>query len=83
MTKIYVTGYALSSGIFTADAEINAAGSMATYTHKGYKQYAHGKDFHLTEEEALKDCEERRLKKLKNIEKQRIKLENMKFEIRD
>lgn len=41
----------------------------------------YGKDFWLTEEEALEDCERRRLAKIKSIEKQRKKLEEMKFSI--
>jgi hypothetical protein len=41
----------------------------------------HGSDFHLTKEEALHDCENRRLKKIESIKKQIKKLENLKFEL--
>jgi hypothetical protein len=38
-----------------------------------------GKDFYLTKEEALHDCENRRIKKIESLKKQIKKLENLKF----
>lgn len=81
LTKIYVTKYALTEGPFTVDAQVKYDGSMASYTVKGYRNYAHGKDFWLTEEEAMADCERRRQAKIKSIEKQKSKLEKMTFTI--
>lgn len=65
MTKIYVTKYALSSGIFSAEAQVSADGKMASYKQEGayFNGYAYGRDFHLTEELALKRAEEMRIKK--------------------
>lgn len=85
MTKIYVTKYALTTGPFSADAEVSDDGGFASYkTENSWgSHYAHGKEFHLTREEALADCERRRKGKLVSIEKQRKKLEAMKFEIED
>lgn len=82
MTTIYVTRYALTSGAFITDAEVKDDGSFAVYHHGGYSSHAHGKDFWLTEAEALADCERRRTEKLASIEKQKKKLEAMKFMIR-
>lgn len=79
MTTIYVTKYALSSGVFTVDAEISSEGSMASWKTNGWTEFAHGKDFWLTEAEALADCERRRQNKIKSIEKQKAKLEKMTF----
>lgn len=79
MTTIYVTKYALSSGGFTVAAEISHKGSMATWQTNGWMNHAHGKDFWLTEAEALSDCERRRQNKIKSIEKQKTKLEKMTF----
>lgn len=79
MTKVYITKYALTEGPFTTDGEIIE--SMVVWVHSGYRQYAHGKEWWLTEEEALADCERRRLTKIKSIDKQRKKLEEMKFTI--
>ena len=81
MTKVFVTKYALSSGPFAVDAEIHHGGTMAYWRSGGYPQAAHGKDFWLNQEEAIADCERRRLAKIKSIEKQRKKLEEMKFTI--
>lgn len=79
MTTIYVTKYALSSGPFIVDAEIKSNGTYASWRDKGWTQSAYGKDFWLTEAEALSDCERRRQNKIKSIEKQKAKLENMTF----
>ena len=83
MTTVYVTKYALTEGLFKVEASINDSGTLASYTVDGYSQCAYGKDFHLNLEDALKDCEERRVRKLKSIEKQRAKLESLRFKIKD
>lgn len=79
MTKVYITKYALTEGPFSVDGEIEE--SMVCWISSGYRQYAHGKDWWLTKEEALADCERRRLAKIKSIDKKRKKLEEMKFTI--
>lgn len=81
MTKVFVTKYALTDGPFSVEAEILYNGSMAAYKVHAYQQTAHGKDFWLNEDDAIADCERRRLAKIKSIEKQRKKLEEMKFSI--
>lgn len=81
MTTIYVTKYALTAGPFMVEAELRNNGSMAAWSQGGYKQYAHGKDFWLTPEDAIADCERRREAKLKSIEKQKAKIEKMQFTI--
>lgn len=80
---VIVTKYALSGGPFKVMAEISHEGSMASYRlGTGYfTQTAHGKDFWFTEDEALADCERRRVAKIKSIEKQKQKLESMTFTI--
>lgn len=82
MTTVYVTKYALTEGPFKVEAEISFGGSMASYRiGNSFLQTAHGKDFWLTPEEALADCERRRQSKIKSIEKQKVKLEKMQFTI--
>ncbi|ECD1422054.1 hypothetical protein EWC10_23530 [Salmonella enterica subsp. enterica serovar Brunei] len=81
VTKVFVTKYALTEGPFAVEAEIFYNGSMAAYKVHEYQQSAHGKDFWLNEDDAIADCERRRLAKIKSIEKQRKKLEEMKFSI--
>lgn len=79
MTKIFITKYALTSGPFVVDGELKD--DMAIWKSSEYRQYAHGNEWWLTEEDALKDCERRRQNKLKSIDKQREKLESMEFKI--
>ncbi|HHT0205137.1 TPA: hypothetical protein ACTW2S_000401 [Raoultella planticola] len=79
MVKIYVTKYALSSGPFAIDAELK--GESAFWYVNGYQQSAYGKNWWLTEDEALEDCERRRSEKLASIEKQKKKLTAMTFTI--
>lgn len=82
MTAVYVTKYALTEGPFKVEAEIKHSGSMASYRiGNSYLQTAHGKDFWLTREEALADCERRRTNKLASIEKQKVKLQKLQFTI--
>lgn len=79
MTKIYVTKYALTSGISEHDAEISSGGDMASFRENGYPHYYHGDDFHLTLDEALKRAEEMRIKKLASLNKQIEKISALKF----
>lgn len=81
MTTIYVTKYALTSGPFKVEAELKYDGSMATWRQNGYPQALHSKDFWLTPEEALADCERRKEAKIKSCEKQIKKLQAMTFSI--
>lgn len=81
MTRVFVTKYALSEGPFAVEAKIMFNGTMASWEVNGYPQSAHGKEFWLSADEAIADCERRRLAKIKSIDKQRKKLEEMKFTI--
>lgn len=82
LTEVFVTKYALSEGPFKVSAELSFGGAMASYRiGNSYTQTAHGKDFWLTEAEALADCERRRAAKIKSIDKQKKKLEGMTFTI--
>lgn len=83
MTTIYVTKYALSKGPFSVDAEVKDDEGMAVYKATGsYLQCFHGKDFWLTEEDALADCERRRKSKIASIEKQKTRVAGLTFEIK-
>lgn len=83
LTKIYVTKYALSVGIFEVEATVYEDGSgMARFKRErsAYTEYAHGKDFYLTKAEALTRAEEMRIAKLKSLEKSAKKISALKFE---
>lgn len=82
MTKIYITKYALTTGVFSVDAKIKSDGTSATfYDKRNMPQFVYGKDFWLTPEEAFIDCERRRINKLKSLEKQKQKIESLNFQI--
>ncbi|CAI1024119.1 Uncharacterised protein [Serratia ficaria] len=83
LTKIFVTKYALSAGPFSVTAEVKYEGDSAFWWVGGYHRSAHGKEFWLTEEEALADCERRREAKLASIDKQAKKLKAMTFTIKE
>lgn len=82
MTTVFITKYALTDGPYEVDAEVLCGGSMAHWRPEGsFPMNAHGKEFWLTKEEALADCERRRKAKLASIDKQRAKIEKMEFEL--
>ncbi|VVA47960.1 hypothetical protein SERVES_01681 [Serratia ficaria] len=86
LTKIFVTKYALSTGIFSAEAERRDGSDMAIIRvdrSSGYfDMYLHKGDFHLDEESALRKAQEMRQKKIASLHKQLAKLEKLKFEVK-
>lgn len=83
MQKIWITKYALSSGIKVVDAEVDQDRSMATYRDNAWNQYVHGDDFHFTPEGAALKAEDMRLKKIASLQKQIRRLESMCFDPTD
>lgn len=83
LTKVYVTKYALTSGPFAIEAELLEGGSIAYWVISGFGQSVHGRDFWLTSEAALSDCERRRKDKLASLAKQIAKLEVKTFKIKE
>lgn len=85
MTIVYITKYAITTGVYSAEADVK--GDMAVQRVQrakgsGYAQYFHGKDWHLTEDEALDRAEEMRIAKLKSLDKQMKKISALKFTIK-
>ena len=83
IVTIYITKYALTTGIFTTQGEQSSDDSFF-YKVDGssYTQYARGNDVHLTESSALERAEEMRIAKLKALDKQMKKVSAMKFEVK-
>lgn len=84
--KIFITKYALTSGVIEIEAEIkespNFKKGISAYGSLSNNQYKTGffnDDFHLIKEEALMDCEKRRKKKIESLKKQILKLEKLSF----
>lgn len=85
-TKIFVTKYALTVGVYSIDADCEKNGDMAIIRGDksgGYfDMYLHKGDFHLDEVSALQKAEEMRIKKLKALDKQMKKVSAIKFEVK-
>lgn len=85
--KVYVTKYALTKGILEIDAIVgqsfydqNIFYARVCDRYLGTESFRVGLEAFLTKEEALKDAEKRRIKKIDSLKKQIKKLENLKFE---
>jgi hypothetical protein len=78
---VFITKYALTSGMIECEMDVNLDKNNCYGKPPGYYFATgfSGSDFHLTKEEALKDCENRRIKKIESLKKQISKLENLKF----
>lgn len=76
--KIYVSKYALSSGIFEVMAKVEDG--MATCRREGrFIECFHGKAWHYTKDQAIAEAEEMRIRKLKSLDKQAKKVAALKF----
>ena len=82
---IYVTKYALTTGISKHEADIHKDGNMAVTKRvcQSYSMCLHGegKEWHRTREAALNRAEEMRIKKLQSLDKQHKKISALKFYI--
>lgn len=77
-TKVYITNYALTDGIKEYPAELTEPGTALVVTKYNTWHFPKGKYF-LTLEDAKKDAEKIRLKKIDSLKKQIEKLEKMEF----
>ena len=82
--KVWITKYALTSGLFEAQAKLrdDISPTMISVEERGvHRQCFHGNDWHRTKEAALARAEEMRIAKLKSLDKQAKRIAAMKFEI--
>lgn len=81
--KIYITKHALTQGIVEAEGEqIEDTPKMVKVlprTNSHYSYYLFKPHWHENKEEAVAQAEKMRLAKIKSLEKQIKKLQNMKF----
>ena len=80
--NIYITKYALSKGILEKEARIGDYGNghLRAFVNGDYSSYGIGSEAFFTKEDALKNAEKRRLKKIESLKKQIEKLEVLRFE---
>lgn len=81
--RVWITKYALTSGIYTADATLcdDISDTMIAVETGGPRACFHGADWHRTKESALARAEEMRIAKLKSLDKQARRISSMKIEI--
>jgi len=75
--KVYVTRYALSDGIQESEGYAMPQGYFNPNNYSGI--YSKGEWFE-SKDEAIKNAEERRIKKLQSLDKQMKKIAAIKFE---
>lgn len=78
--KMWISAYALSSGIRNEEGHLNTDGDYFT---SGLGFYPVGKHAHETRDAALAAAEAARIKKIASLKKQIAKLEKMKFVAED
>ena len=76
-TKIYITKYALSQGIFCCNAEINDGIAWIHETRPA--QLYSENEYFLTLKEAQQYAESRRQKKINSLKKQLLKMQSLEF----
>lgn len=81
MTTIYVTKYALSTGVVVMEATIDSDG-YATAPRSGWYTFHKG-EYALTEADAVDQFNGMRVKRIASLNKQLKKLESMKFKLKD
>jgi hypothetical protein len=79
--KLWVTKYALTSGIMEIDGEVS--GDLALWEVNGWNQYVHGegKEWHRTFSGASNHAEKMRIKKIASHKNSIAKLEKLRFQI--
>lgn len=79
--KVFITKYAFSIGIIECMMDIRTETKSCHGKPDALPFYTefYGSDFHLTKEEAVKDCEKRKEKKLVSLEKQILKIKKLSF----
>jgi hypothetical protein len=79
--KVWITKYALTSGIFEVDAETCTSPSLIAVRKPGeLTAYFHNNDWHKSKEDAIARAEEMRAKKIASLRKSIAKLEAMSFD---
>ena len=80
---VYITKYALTTGVIVSEMEIRNEGKSCYGKPNGYSYHTSffANEFHLTKESAIEDIEKRRKSQIESLKKKIHKLENLKIEI--
>jgi hypothetical protein len=77
--KVWISKYALSQGILETEVKRTSVEGMVQASDVSLPTYFHGWEWHSTWEEAAQRAEELKEKRLKSLQKQIRKLENLHF----
>jgi hypothetical protein len=79
--KVYITKYAFSSGILECEMDVDLETKSCYGKPDGFAfaKGFYGNDFHLTKEDAIKDFNKRKEKKIRSLKKQIIKMKRLSF----
>lgn len=77
--KVFITKYALTSGIKEMEVEEYYPGNVKRLGLNHDYFHGEGKEWHRTRESAMKKAEEMRVKKIASLKNQIVKLEKLKF----
>ena len=76
--KVWITKYALTKGIFTANADVVAPGMIKV--SQGVYYHGRGRDWHESFSDAQRRAYDMRDEKIKSLKKMIAKLEKMGFQ---
>ena len=81
--RVFISKYALSSGIFSVEAEFLESKDSVKYRRDGgsFMEFAHKNEWHSCADKAIDRAEEMRIAKLKSLDNQAKKVSAMVFEI--
>ena len=81
--RVFISKYALSSGIFAAEAEFleNKDSVKFRRDSSSFMEFAHKNEWHSCADNAIERAEEMRIAKLKSLDKQAKKVSALVFEI--
>lgn len=79
--KVYITQYALTDGIYTAEVEHSIYDTMVVEKNKGPLRTYHKPNWHTTKEEAIKRAEKMREDKIRSLKKSLDRMEKLKFDV--
>jgi len=78
--KAYITKYALTQGILEKEVRaVESCPTMVVVENSRFQEAFHKPFWHTTREEAVAQAEKMRIAKIKSVEKQLKKLQNMQF----
>ena len=85
--KVWITKYAMSSGVFTAEAEETSIKGVCAVRPKesssSLTAYYHGNDWHTNEAKAVIRFNQMKQKKIASLKKQLAKVEALTFSPRE